>query len=97
MRKSTRLFLGLTLPYLNSPGTMLSHGDSLGIMPPPTEIETHREEHVFLVLVDGLGVWNGVGVLEDADTLPCQDGLVNLQCCGEDLGHSDISRYLVTN
>lgn len=85
------------LPYWNSPGTMLPHGDSLGIMPPPTEIETHREEHVFLVLVDGLGVWNGVGVLEDADTLPCQDGLVNLQCCGEDLGHSDISRYLVTN
>ena len=66
-------------------------------MLPTTGIETHREEHVFLVLVDSLGVWNSVCVFEDAHTLPCQNGLVNLQCCREDLCHSDISRNLVTN
>ena len=85
------------LPHRESLGTMLPHRESLGTMLPTTGIETHREKHVFLVLVDGLGVWNGVCVFEDAHTLPCQDGLVNLQCCREDLCHSDISRNLVTN
>lgn len=27
----------------------------------------------------------------------CEDGLVHAQCCGLDGGHSDVSRYLVTN
>lgn len=32
---------------------------------------THREQHVFLVLVDGSGVGDSVGVLDHADGLTC--------------------------
>ena len=31
--------------------------------------KTHREEHVFLVLVDGSGVWDGISVLDHTDRL----------------------------
>ena len=33
-------------------------------------MNTHREEKVLLILVDGLRIRNGVGVLDDRHTLP---------------------------
>lgn len=37
-----------------------------------TEKQTHREQHVLLVLVDGSEVWDGIGVLDHTDRLTCK-------------------------
>lgn len=36
-------------------------------------------------------------MFDDAHTLPCQDGLVDLQRCRENLCYSDVCRDLVTD
>lgn len=48
-------------------------------------------------LVDGAGVGDGIGVLDDGDGLTSQDRLVNTQRGGVDLDEPDVSRDLVTD
>ena len=67
--------------------------------PPPhnTHTHTHREEHVELVLIDGLCVWYSVRVLHDCDGLSGENGLVDLERGGVDGGQPHVSWDLVTN
>ena len=61
------------------------------------DLLTYREKHVLFVLIDSLGVWNFVRVLEDAHTLSCQDRLVDLQRRRVNLGQTNVSWDLITN
>ena len=55
------------------------------------------EDDVLLVLVDGPGIRDGVGVLDDRHRLAGQDGLVDSQRGRHDLHDPDVSRDLVAN
>jgi len=55
------------------------------------------EEKVDLVLVDGSGVWNGLGALWNGDRLTSQEGLVDSEGGRLDLEDSKIGWDLVTN
>lgn len=55
------------------------------------------EEQVNLVLVDGSGVWHGLGALWNGDRLTSQQGLVDSEGGGLDLEDSEIGWDLVAN
>lgn len=58
---------------------------------------THREQHVLLILIDSSGVGDGVGVFEDGHGLPRQNGLVHPERGGADGRQPDVRRDFIAN
>ena len=56
-----------------------------------------REDKIKLVLVDRLGIFDGLSMLDDGDRLSGEDGLVNPECGGHDGDEPDVSGGLVAH